>query len=135
MEKRVYKAESDKLHDVLSFIESKLEEKECNLKAQMMITVMVEEIFINIASYAYPNSSGETTICLDFDDKDNVVITFVDNGIEFNPLEKEDPDITLSAEERKIGGLGIYMVKKTMDDVIYERKDGNNILTIKKGIH
>lgn len=134
MEKRVFKADSHILHEVLAFVEAKLEEHNCALKTQMMISVVVEEIFVNIASYAYPNKEGDATITVDFNN-DDVFITFEDSGIVFNPLKREDPDITLSAEERDIGGLGIFMVKKTMDDVTYSREDGKNILTIKKGIH
>lgn len=134
MEKRVFKADSHILHEVLAFVEAKLEEHNCALKTQMMISVVVEEIFVNIASYAYPNKEGDATVTVDFNN-DDVFITFEDSGIGFNPLEREDPDITLSAEERDIGGLGIFMVKKTMDDVTYSREDGKNVLTIKKGIH
>ena len=61
-----------------------------------------------------------------------MVITFIDNGIPYDPLAKVDPDVTLSLEERDVGGLGIYLVKKTMDDILYEYKDGQNILRIKK---
>ena len=131
---KVFEANKDKLYDVLSFVEGELESHDCNMKTQMMISVMVEEIFVNIASYAYKDKEGDAIITMDFVD-DNVIITFEDSGIEFNPLAKEDPDITLSAEERNIGGLGIYMVKQTMDDVTYERKDNKNIFSIKKAIH
>lgn len=99
----------------------------------MQIDVAVEELFVNIAQYAYAPGIGVATIRLEIqEDPFVVVITFIDNGIPYNPLAKEDPDITLSAEERPIGGLGIYMVKKSMDEVSYEYKDGQNILRIKK---
>ena len=134
MAQKTFKADKNVLYDVISFVEQELESHNCNMKVQMMISVMVEEIFINIASYAYEGEDGVADITLDFNN-DDVKITFVDSGIEFNPLAKEDPDITLSAEERDIGGLGIYMVKQTMDEVIYERKDNKNILSIRKKIH
>lgn len=134
MIQKTFAAERNKLGEVLSFVEGELEKHDCNIKIQMLIDVMVEEIFVNIASYAYPNSHGEATITLDFND-DKVEIGFIDSGIEFNPLAKEDPDITLSAEERGIGGLGIYMVKKTMEDVKYKRVNNENHLSFKKGLH
>lgn len=134
MIQKIFDARRDNLHEVLAFTEGELEKHDCNLKTMMMISVMVEEIYINIASYAYVDKEGTATISMEFDD-DNVTITFVDSGIPFNPLAKPDPDITLSAEERSIGGLGIYMVKKTMDDVTYERKNDENILSFKKRLH
>ena len=134
MVQKTFKADKNVLHEVISFVEEELENHDCNMKTQMMISVMVEEIFVNIASYAYKEKEGVADIILDFAG-DDVKITFIDSGVEFNPLAKEDPDITLSAEERNIGGLGIYMVKQTMDEVIYERKNNQNILSIKKMIH
>ena len=99
----------------------------------MQVDIAVEELFVNIASYAYGKEEGLAVIRLDIEkDPLTVKITFEDRGVPYNPLAKEDPDITLSAEERQIGGLGIYMVKKSMDDIIYEHKDGKNILTIVK---
>lgn len=134
MIQKTFEADREKLHEVLAFTEGELEKRDCNMKTLMMISVMVEEIFVNIASYAYKNNKGNATIIMDFED-DKVYMEFVDSGVEFNPLEKEDPDITLSAEERDIGGLGIYMVKKTMKDVKYERKNNENHLSFRKSIH
>ena len=125
----------DRLQDVLDFIDRALEEAGCSMKAQMQLDVAAEEIFVNIAHYAYAPETGKAVIRLSFtDDGNTVCITFVDSGKPFDPLAKEDPDVTLSAEERKIGGLGIYMVKKSMDDVSYEYRDGCNMLTLKKNI-
>lgn len=135
MVEKTFAADKSVLYDVLGFVEEELEKHDCNMKTQMMISVMVEEIFVNIASYAYPDGCGTATITMDFDENDKLSISFIDSGLEFNPLAKEDPDITLSAEERGIGGLGIYMVKQTMEDVKYERVDGKNILSFKKDIH
>lgn len=125
----------ENLGQVLGFVETKLEELECSMKIQTQINIAVEEIYVNIAHYAYQSEPGQATICIGTEeDSETVVIRFIDSGIPFNPLEKKDPDITLSAEERNIGGLGIYMVKKSMDDVSYEYKDGQNVFTIKKKI-
>ena len=129
----VVQAELEKLPDVLSFIEGQLEEIQCPMKAQMQITVASEEVFVNIANYAYKPGCGTAKVRLKHSaDPNEVVITFIDSGIPFNPLEREDPDLSLSAEEREIGGLGIYMTKKTMDEVRYAYEDGQNILTIVK---
>ncbi len=123
----------ENLPSVESFVEKHLEENDCPPKAQMQIGLAVEEIFINIASYAYAPEKGNATVRVEVSgDPITVIITFIDNGIPYDPLAKEDPDVTLSAEEREIGGLGIFITKKTMDDVSYEYRDGQNILRIKK---
>ena len=99
----------------------------------MQIDVAIEEIFVNIAHYAYPEGEGDAVISVGADTAaGGVQIVFEDEGIPYDPLKNEDPDITLSAEDRPIGGLGIFMVKKSMDEVSYEYKDGKNRLTIKK---
>jgi len=125
---------------VTDFVNEQLEALNCPLKAQMQIDVAIDELFGNIAHYAYGgNESGKAgvaivEVCSVDGQPPQVAITFTDHGVPYNPLEKEDPDITLSAEDRQIGGLGIFLVKKTMDDISYEYKDGKNILTIKKNI-
>lgn len=129
-------ARTDNLREVLGFVDVLLEERECGMKPQMQIDIAVEEIFVNIAHYAYGDKVGNARITVDFEgDPLSVVISFADSGMPYDPLAKEDPDITLSAKERPIGGLGIYMVKKSMDEVIYEHKNGENIFTLKKRIH
>ena len=126
----------DNIINVTSFIDSELEKNACPLKIQMQIDIAIDEIFSNIARYAYSPATGEATIRIEIIEQSSaVVITFIDQGIPYNPLEKEDPDITLSAEEREIGGLGIYMVKKSMDEISYEYKDKKNILKIKKNFN
>lgn len=128
------KADVSELDKVLSFTDAILESMGCSMKVQMQIDVAVEEIFVNIAHYAYPSGDGEAVIRVGADEANRAVsITFIDQGIPYDPLKNEDPDITLSAEDRPIGGLGIFMVKKSMDDVSYEYKDNQNQLTIKKG--
>lgn len=123
----------DNLARVQEFIEVELESCGCPVRAMMQISVAVEEIFVNIANYAYHPSVGEATVrCAVGSEPLQVTIQFLDSGKPFDPLAKPDADITLSAEEREIGGLGILMVKKSMDDVQYQYKDGCNILTLKK---
>ena len=97
-----------------------------------LVEVAVDELFTNIASYAYPDGDGKAVIRIDDSEKGAITITLIDWGTPFDPLKHEDPDISLLAEDRPIGGLGIFMVRKTMDDVQYEYKDGMNILTIRK---
>ena len=128
------KADTAELDNVLSFADAILEELGCSVKAQMQIDIAIEEIFVNIAHYAYPEAEGEAVISVDSGEGPSVTITFEDEGIQYDPLKNEDPDITLSAEDRPIGGLGIFMVKKSMDEVSYEYKDGKNRLTIKKSL-
>ena len=129
------KALTENLQTVLDFVDDFLEEMGSSMKVQMQLDVAVEELFVNIAHYAYTPDIGMAIIQIETDsDKDKVSITFKDTGKPYNPLEKPDPDVTLSAEERSIGGLGIYMVKKSMDDMRYEYKDGQNVLTIIKNL-
>ncbi len=121
---------------VTDFINAELENLDCPPKAEMQIDVAIDELFGNIAKYAYDQKTGSATVQIEVeDDPTAVVITFIDSGRPFDPLnEVEEPDITLSAEDRKIGGLGVFLVKKTMDGVSYEYKDGKNILKIRKNI-
>ena len=118
---------------VTDFVNEQLEALDCPMKAQVQIDIAIDELFGNIAHYAYNPEVGEATVRVEVTkDPLAVIITFIDKGVPYDPLAKEDPDITLSAEERGIGGLGIFMVKKSMDDITYEYKDGKNILKIKK---
>ena len=125
----------ENLDRVLQFVNEELEKAECPMKAQMQVDVAVEELFVNIANYAYKPGTGPVTVRFELaDDPRRASITLIDGGMPYDPLAKPDPDVTLSAEDRPIGGLGIYMVKKSMDDIHYEYKDGKNILTIVKNI-
>ena len=125
----------ENIETVTEFVNAQLEMLDCPIKAQMQIDIAIDELFGNIAHYAYTPEVGNATVRVEVSDEPlAVIITFIDNGIPYDPLAKDDPDITLSAEEREIGGLGIYMVKKSMDEITYEYKDGQNILTIKKNI-
>ncbi|MBO6194093.1 MAG: ATP-binding protein [Clostridiales bacterium] len=124
---------AENLAIVTEFVDVRLEQVNCPMKAQMQIDVALEEIFINIANYAYQPGKGPATVRVDVaDDPLTVTITFVDHGIPYDPLAKDDPDVTLPADQREIGGLGIFMTKKLMDDVVYEYKDGSNILRLVK---
>lgn len=126
-------ARTDNLQEVLAFVNARLEKADCSRKAQMQMNIAVEEIFVNIAHYAYAPATGKVKIRVETAGTPaEGMITFTDEGIPYNPLAKEDPDVTLSAEERVVGGLGIFMVKNTMDDMRYEYRDGKNILTIVK---
>ena len=120
---------------VTDFVNEQLEALDCPMKAQMQIDIAIDELFGNIAQYAYNPEIGDATVRVEvIEEPLSVVITFIDGGMPYDPLAKADPDTTLSAEERDIGGLGIYMVKKSMDDITYEYKDGQNILKIKKNL-
>lgn len=128
-------AKVENLPTVLALVDEQLESVDCPMKIQMQIDVAVEEIFVNIAHYAYNPEVGNAMVRVEIlPDVPSVDITFIDQGVPYDPLAKADPDVTLSAEERQIGGLGIFMVKKTMDDVKYEYVNGHNILTLKKGL-
>ena len=123
----------DNLEVVQNFVSEELESQGCSMKVMMQIEIAVEEIYVNIVHYAYNPEIGKATIrCEVTEDPMQVIIQFMDSGVPFDPLAKEDADITLSAEERQIGGLGIFMVKKSMDEVTYEYKNGQNILRIRK---
>ena len=128
-------AKVENLSDVLAFVDEELEGAGCSIKIQMQIDIAVEAIFVNIANYAYSPEIGTATVRIEvMGDPPAVDITFIDGGVPYDPLAKADPDVTLMAEERQIGGLGIFMVKKSMDDVKYEYLDGHNVLTLKKGL-
>lgn len=126
-------AKVENLDTVIAFVDEQLEQYDCSMKLQMQIDIAVEEIFVNIAHYAYNPEVGPATIRVEIEKEPlTVVMTFIDRGVPYDPLAKEDPDVTLKAQDRQIGGLGIFMVKKSMDDIAYEYKDGHNILTMKK---
>lgn len=135
MIERNFPATLDQMEQVQAFVDEQLEQYDCSMKAKFQLDVAVEEIFVNIAHYAYNPEVGDATIrCGVGGSPLQVTIQFLDHGKPFNPLAKEDADTTLSAEERDIGGLGILMVKKSMDTVDYAYEDGKNVLTIKKSI-
>ena len=118
---------------VTEFVNEQLEALDCPMRAQMQINIAIDELFGNIAHYAYNPDVGNATVRVEVTEEPlAVIITFIDGGVPYDPLKAADPDIALSAEERQLGGLGIYMVKKSMDEISYEYRDGKNILSIKK---
>ena len=135
MKELTVEAKTTNIEAVTDFVNEQLEALDCPIKAQMQIDIAIDELFGNIAHYAYNPEIGKATVRVEvIEDPLAVTITFIDNGVPYDPLAKADPDTTLSAEEREIGGLGIYMVKKSMDEITYEYKDGQNILKIKKNL-
>ena len=125
------KAAVDNLDKVNAFVEEQLDEAGCPMKITMQVCVAVEELFVNVASYAYGGGTGNVTVR--FSCEDSVVsVSFIDSGAPFDPTQKADPDTSLPASEREVGGLGIFMVKKSMDALEYEYRDNKNIVTIKK---
>ena len=129
----VIEASVEKLDEVLEFVDSYLEKLDCPMEIMTLIDISVEEIFVNIAHYAYTPNKGEADISIENVGQD-IEITFKDYGVPFNPLARPDPDVTLPAEDRQIGGLGIYIVKDNMDRVVYEYKENQNIFKLIKRI-
>ena len=135
MKEKTFKATIENTAAAVAFVEEALEEAGSSMKAQMQIDVAMDELFVNIARYAYAPGEGDATVRFELDEETRTAtITLIDSGVAFNPLEAPEPDTTSSAADRPIGGLGIFLVLKTMDDVQYERKDGCNIMTIRKKI-
>ena len=135
MTNKTFSAKTEALTDVLGFVDGMLEAYECPMKVQTAVCVAIEEVFVNVARYAYKDGEGDVSLGIGFD-KETRIITFrmADKGVPFDPLKKPDPDITLPAEEREIGGLGIFITKKTMDSVTYAYENGENVLTMTKKI-
>jgi sigma-B regulation protein RsbU (phosphoserine phosphatase) len=132
---KTFPARVGELSDVLGFVDQTLESYECPMKIQTAICVAIEEVFVNVARYAYGEGEGDMTLGIGFDaESREITFRMTDRGIPFDPLKKPDPDITLSAEEREIGGLGIFITKKTMDTVSYAYENGENVLTMIKKI-
>lgn len=128
-------AQKEELERVQSFIDEELEARDCPMRAQFQIDMAVEEIFVNISSYAYHPEIGEAEIDVEVAEEPlRVIITFLDHGKPFDPLAREDADTSEKALFSRVGGLGILMVKKSMDAVRYSYEDGKNILTIEKNL-
>ena len=125
----------ENIETVTEFVNEQLEALDCPMKAQMQIDIAIDELFGNIAHYAYNPDVGDATVRVEvIEEPLSVVITFIDGGVPYDPLAAADPDTTLSAEERAIGGLGIFMVKKSMDEITYRYENGSNILSIRKNL-
>ena len=136
MIEREFNAKINELPNVISFVENELKKYEVSFKIISQFNLVVEELFVNIASYAYKeNENGKCKIIIEYDkEKQEVKISFEDNGIKFNPLEKEDPDTNSKIEDMQIGGLGIYIVKESMDNIEYKYENNKNILILSKNI-
>lgn len=134
-EKITVPAELKQLAAVMTMINNRMSLLNCTQRTRMQIKVAVDEIFCNIARYAYDGEEGTITVQVEEEDTPpGLTIAFVDRGIPFNPLTAREPNLTAPAKKRPVGGLGLYIVKKTMDKVSYEYKDGYNVLTIQKYI-
>lgn len=130
----IIKNNIDELNKVAEFIEELGEKKEYDMALIMQLNLVLEEAISNIILYAYPQKMGEE-ILLSFSDLNNsIIFTISDSGVAFDPTKVEEADITLSAEERGIGGLGIFLIRQIMDEVKYERIENKNILTITKNL-
>lgn len=129
---KVFPAKENALSDILGFVEDTLDSICCPIKTKMALCVAIEEVFVNVARYAYGGNDGDVKLAIDLSEKDSIIFRISDKGVPFDPLKEPDPDITLTAEERKIGGLGIFITKKTMDNVSYAYENGENILTMTK---
>ena len=135
MKEKTFKATIENTAAAVAFVEEALEEAGCPMKAQMQINVAMDEMFVNIARYAYAPGEGDATVRFELDEATRTaMITLIDSGVPFNPLAAAEPDTTSAAEDRPIGGLGIFLVRKTMDDVQYEYRDGHNVFSMKKKI-
>jgi anti-sigma regulatory factor (Ser/Thr protein kinase) len=133
MKELTLEAVLENIPQVTVFVDRELELLNCPIRAQMQIDAAIDELFSNISRYAYNPSTGPAAVRVEAEqDPLSVAISFIDHGVPFDPLAKQYPDVTLSAEDRPIGGPGIFLVKKTMDAVSYEYKDGRNIHRIKK---
>ena len=133
MKKLTVIAINENLDQVQGFIDAELEAVGCDMKVQLQIDVAVEELYTNICNYAYPKGEGTAEITIDTEGDPPVVeISLRDTGKPYNPLEKPDPDVDAEIEDKQIGGLGIYMVKNSMDELKYEYTDGQNVNVIVK---
>lgn len=132
---KTFPAKTEALSDVLGFVEQMLDSFECPIKIQVALCVAIEEVFVNVAHYAYGEGEGNMSLGIGFDEESRAIsFRMTDKGIPFDPLKKPDPDISLSADEREIGGLGIFITKKTMDSLTYTYENNENILTMIKKI-
>ena len=133
MKELVLGAKTENLDTVLEALGEELDSADCPMKTRFQLEVAVEELFVNVANYAYAPNEGDVTVRIDVSQEPaGVTVTLIDSGVPFDPLAKPDPDVANTLEGQKIGGLGIFMVKKSMDEVTYDYREGCNILTIKK---
>lgn len=133
MKKMEISALSENTYKVIDFIDNELSEYGCDIKTTMQIELAVEEVFVNIANYAYAPKTGNAEIAVEVSENPKkIIIEFRDSGKQYNPLETQEADVTLPPEKRKIGGLGIFLIKKNIDNIYYQYKNSQNILTLEK---
>lgn len=132
-ETQIFPADREALYPCTDFVNAKLIDAGCSIKIQNQIDLVIEEIFVNIVDHGYQSMKGEIEITIDITE-DIATIIFKDRGVPFNPLLKETPNLSLSSDERSIGGLGIYLSKQLMDSLEYDFSNGQNILTVRKKI-
>ena len=136
MNKLTVPAKIENLQKVMDFLGDQLDSVDYVMKARLQLELSIEEAYVNIINYAYESEEGEVIICCNVDESPlKVTMQFIDYGKHYNPLKNEDPDISLNAEEKEIGGLGIFLIKKNVDDISYKYCDGKNILTIQKKLN
>jgi anti-sigma regulatory factor (Ser/Thr protein kinase) len=135
MKELTVEAKLENLRQVKDFVNGELETLDCPAETRMQLQIVIDEVFGNIARYAYPEETGSATVRFETEQTPrSVVLTFLDCGIPFDPLKAEAPDTSLKARERTIGGLGIFMVRKLTDEVRYEYKEGQNVLSVSKQV-
>ena len=127
--KREFKANRYELPNIQRFVKEEVSKQNCDPKVANQISLAIEEMFVNIADYAYQGKKGNCFLTIEFNDN-KFTFTFEDEGIPFNPIEKENPNINLPVQDRKVGGLGIYITKTIMDEVKYKYENNKNILTL-----
>lgn len=136
MNKITVPAKIENLQKVLNFVIEQLDSVKYNIKARLQLELSIEEVYVNIANYAYESEDGEVVICCNINKNPlQITLQFIDCGTPYNPLKNRDPDISLKIKEKKVGGLGILLIKKNVDNIAYEYKDGKNILTIQKELN
>ena len=132
---KTMQASLESIPEITGWVDQLLTKAGCTVKARRQIDVALDEILSNIARYAYPEKEGSMTVEIDMDEETGMLsLTFRDEGVPFDPLAKEEPDVTLGVRERAVGGLGIFLVKKMMDEVIYRREGKQNILRLYKKV-
>lgn len=122
---------ADSIPEAEAYISGVLEEASVSMKTSYTVDVVMDEMYSNIVNYSGAQNAWISCKV----DAESIVITLEDDGVPYNPLQKEDPDVTLSVEEREVGGLGIFIVKKIMDEIQYAYQDGRNCVTMKKLLH
>ena len=126
-------AVTENLQSVMDFVNDSLSDKGCSAKTLYQMELVLEEIFIHIASYAYEGDERPVVLSIDFEEEPlAAVVTFKDKGAPYNPLSRDDPNLALKLENREIGGLGIFLVKKNVDAIWYEHVNGENVLSFRK---